>query len=1245
MKLNQYILFTLFIFSSKVLFSQGDEMKKDRRKYRKEFKKIEKKLNAEHKSQQKKTIEMGLNKSSELAPNEYWIQDWLNTMDRSTGKPEPQRLWPVLQDLNPSNQFQIGAMPGQNATPWQSRGPNNVGGRTRAIAWDPNTNNKVWAGGVTGGLWYTNDITNANSSWVQVSTLWSNLAVTAIAFDPNNKGTIYVGTGEGWGIGSSRGAGVWKSTDTGKTWTQLSATSQYFYVNDLVVRNNNGTSEIYVAADAGFYGNQWNGLSTYGLFRSTNGGTSFTNVIGNVPNTSNKYSIADIEIGADNRIWLGTKSNPYNPGAQNGGGGCVLYSDNGTSYSLSWQHPSRYGRVAIACAPNSRNYIYAISESSQKADSMVVSKNRGSSWSGIKKPVDVDLGIPASDFSRNQAWYDLVMAVNPQDSNKVYVGTINLFGSSNAGSSWSQISKWSNNPNMNNLNISLVHADQHAIVFKPGSGNICLFGTDGGVFYTANINNSATSSNIAERTKDYITTQFYYGDISKTSGSNRMLAGAQDNGTQYFTNSGTSSTTEVTGGDGAASFILNNQDRQLSAYVYNQYYYTTNNWGSNTKIIDDPSPNNGRFINPAELDLKYNNGSGAIITNKNNGALYTMTLGTSPGSLNTKTYATTTDYANTIKAIQLANGKTRVIVGTNSGKVFINNDFWNTNTFTDKTGTINAGSIMGFDNLNSGDTILAVLGNYGSSFRNIYVTTNGGTTWTSKEGNLPDMPVRSIVMNPNSTNEVLVATEIGIYGTTNFWDANPTWSAYTTGMGAVRVNQLVYRPADKMVMAVTFGRGVFTSNAFAVSTPKAVFGADKTRACVDETVSFTDSSKNSPSNFSWEISPRNFTYTLGTDSTSQNPKVQFSKGGIYTVSLTASNQLGVNKLVKSNFITVTSNINAAATVAALRNGPFCQGDTLSFVASLPDSLKNNTSFTWKKNNSNLNSNINTINVSVNNNDSIWVTCNSTRNCVLPSGNFNSNKVKINTNPLIVPKVQIGASQNPVCAGKIVDIIVKNVSGQGTSPVYAWYLNGNSIGGNSNKITANNFVTGDKIWLSLTSNETCAKPNKTVNSDTITLTVNPKPTSPTLSRNFDSMFASNVGAGIYKWYRNGVEVAQGTRIKANANGRFVVVYTNTNGCESDSTLPLNFNSLGIGNVNIVDIQGYPNPVTQSIILPYPSEITKMINSVGTVFTHSYRSSAFPSKKNQVVSVVDLPSGSYIVEITTPKGKGYYRFIKL
>lgn len=1168
MKLKS-LLKTTAIFASVLFISVSvlgqTNTKKEHKKYLKTYNKKEKQLNKALEKKEKSN-------SSEVeaeTPEKWYIQDFLLTMNKDSLRPTPEVLWPKLNDMYAYKNDQISAMPGLSQTPWTERGPNNTGGRTRALAWDPTKTNKVWAGGVTGGLWYNTDITNSSNSWVQVSTLWANLSVTAIAFDPNNSGIMYVGTGEWFNTGTSRGAGIWKSSDTGKTWTQLSNTTTYYYVNDIVIRKNGSTSEIYAAVDAGFVGGTYFGVSSYGIFRSTNGGTSWTNVSPNVPVQGQKYAVGDLEIGADNRLWAGTKKNPYS--GTDAGGGRILYSDNGTSWTASYTHSDVTGRVELACAPNSANYVYALFEVASKLDAFIFTVDKGANWTPKTEPADVDNGIPDDDFTRGQAWYDLIAAVAPNDSNTVYIGGVDLFKSTNAGGSWSHISKWSNNNNLSSLPCSYVHADQHAIVFKPGTNGEAVVGCDGGVFYTSQIQNGVSSSVFSARNKGYNVTQFYYGDFSKTSGSNKLIGGAQDNGTIYLTSAGQSAGTEVKSGDGVACFIHEGGDtRQVGAYVYNQYAYTNNSWSSQADLIADGAT--GAFINPAEWD---NNISG-LFTNKNDGNLYRISLGSSPGSLNTISYkSSTSDDASCMEAVKLSNGKTRLYVGTVAGALYYTDDAWATTpSFTAITGTINAGAITSIYSHKGTDTVMVTLGNYGSSFRNVYVSTNNGTSWTNKEASLGDMPVRDIVMNPNNVNEVVIATEIGVYGTTNFWATTPTWTSYTNGMGAVRVMQLKYRKSDKMLLAVTYGRGLFTSDAWGKVVPIANFDASATNVCNNQVVSLRDSSLNNPDQWTWSVSPRNFVYTNGTDSTQQNPKIRFTKGGTYSITLIASNNLGNNSKTRTAYITVSDTQRGTAVLSLSRTSN-CAGDTVTlFLTPGADLNKANLTLNWFKNGSSFATTGYTQTVTPIAKDSFWVSLNNSFKCATPAS-FLSNKVKPTVNPNVFPTAKIQATAG--CSGKPLNVSVLGTN-TGSTPTWNWYLDGTLQSGNTSTLTIPLPVSGSKVYATVNVAGQCVKPNNLIYSDTASLTVNAKPTAPTVTRNFDTMKVTSSGSGTWAWFKNGTLAGTGKTHKALANGNYKCVYTE-NGCSSDSSAVIAFTSLITKEVNGKLVRIFPNPTKE------------------------------------------------------------------
>jgi hypothetical protein len=167
-----------------------------------------------------------------------------------------------------------------NNTGWIALGPGNIGGRTRALVIDPTDTTRIFAAGVGGGVWRS---TNSGGSWVPTDDLMANLAVCSLVMDPTDPNTLYAGTGEGFSnVDAVRGEGIFRSTDGGVTWSQITppADSDYFYVNSLAI-----------SAD----GQTLLAGTTTGIFRSTDSGQTWNQVfnrgIGNLvfdPNDSSK---------------------------------------------------------------------------------------------------------------------------------------------------------------------------------------------------------------------------------------------------------------------------------------------------------------------------------------------------------------------------------------------------------------------------------------------------------------------------------------------------------------------------------------------------------------------------------------------------------------------------------------------------------------------------------------------------------------------------------------------------------------------------------------------------------------------------------------------------------------------------------------------------------------------------------------------------------------------------------------------
>lgn len=781
-------------------------------------------------------------------PNEYFLSEYIATMDPETGLVYNQNYVQLEKELEkgkfqPQQDLKIfGGNKDKNnkaiVNQWVERGPYEIGGRVRGIMFDPNdaTGKKVWAGGVSGGLWYNNDITNANSEWTLVDGFWATTSVSCITSDPNNPLIFYVGTGE-VETGDISGLGIWKTIDGGATWNQIFNTESgqsgnvkrgNYYVTSIKVVNNNGNSEVYAGLSGGYTSDTQTFLGLYeaGLYKSTNG-TTFSKLTNLQWDTANNigYEIQDIEIGADNSIWVATRRSSF--GSSTSGGRIFKSTDNGASFTNVYNVGNNSARVMVEVSATNPLKAYALMQGATTAEPVRIAKtvDGGATWistnvsgSGITLPNPIDTGQPDNDFTRGQAFYDLVIEVDPTNDDHVYVGGIDSYKSTNGGLTWTQYSKWSNNNVLGSTPISIVHADQHALVFNPKNPNQFVLGNDGGIFFAADKNNLANTTAVGKRNKKLNITQFYHGTLNPSASgtSEEMILGAQDNGTQRLSGAAAANnfytSSEVYGGDGAYTAFDDLNKYLIASYVYN-FHYLFNAQGQYPLITNSTQQNAGQFINPLavdrNLDIAYTNayssGTSLLLNRITN-------LASTP-------FAPTRTQQN-IAAIASGDNISKIIVSpysTTSSTLFIGlttGKFYKVTTAnTTPAASLNSFNFGGYISdirLGASESeIMVTVSNFNKV--SVYYTTDAGVTWTSKEGNLPDIPVKAIFMNPDNNNEVILGTYYGVWGTANFQSANPTWALYSNGLGKFKVSVFDYRPSDKTVLAVTYGRGAFTT--------------------------------------------------------------------------------------------------------------------------------------------------------------------------------------------------------------------------------------------------------------------------------------------------------------------------------------------------------------------------------------------------------------------------------------------------
>ncbi len=753
-------------------------------------------------------------------PDMAAFQEFVSTVDPNLGYVPEKRLLTAYKQTRHMMAEQNITRDYDPLIEWEGTGAN-MGGRTRALMFDPNdeNNTKVWAGGVTGGLWYIDNIASSSAQWQTVDDFWPNLAVSCMTFDPNETETMYVGTGEAqtariiYRKSSGLGAGIYKTTDGGQTWNLMPSTEDFAYVTDIVVRDEEGVSVIYAGVVSGTYmGEDHESQPSDGLYRSDDGGDSWSQVLPIIAGIfdDKPYAPSDIEISANGRIFVGTMEN-----LNKNGGACVLYSDTGLegSWTVYDYYNTKIGnettykipaRTIVAAAPSNPNKVYAQFAAGYnngftyyRGRYMAMTGDGGENWAPINHPYH--------DEWATLAWHAFTLRVDPNDENEIFTGGLDLWKTANSGGTWKRVSDWS--LMYDGGGDAYVHADQHNIQFMPNAEDKAVFSCDGGVFYSNTT--MLTYPDFMERNNGYNTLQFYSCAIDPTPGADSYIGGLQDNGSLFYEGSPLEINDMISGGDGAFCFWdENDPDVFVTSVYYNRYYSFYN-----ATLYGQTEASTGTFISPADYDFKrntiYANGVGFTGGNANKilrvtGVPFTMNdqlvnIGTSGSA----------PFSHVKYSRYSPQGTSTIFVGTTSGKLYKIENMQATPSTTEigspdfPAASISCVAVGGGE-----DTLLVTFSNYGVS--SVWQTFDGGQNWQEKENNLPDMPIRWAIYHPQNSGQALLATETGVWATNTLGEEETEWAPAVDGLANVRVDMLQLRHADNTVLAATHGRGLFT---------------------------------------------------------------------------------------------------------------------------------------------------------------------------------------------------------------------------------------------------------------------------------------------------------------------------------------------------------------------------------------------------------------------------------------------------
>jgi len=726
------------------------------------------------------------------APDEAMRYQYERTKNPKLGRPTPEVLPFIKKTAKRGSDF-----PGSLQSPWVERGPDNFAGRTRAILIDRNdpSNNTVWAGGVGGGLWKTTNFLSDPPDWLPINDFFKNIAITSIAQDPNNLKIIYFSTGEGFfNSDAIRGLGIWKTENGGLSWSQLVSTEndQFAHIQKIVVDPN---SRVWAATKEG------------GLQYSSNGGRTWQQLVLGADGYFDKR-ITDIEIASDGYVYV---SNGMSfPNYYFGDVYRFKINDFNSVQEIT-PGPKVFGRIEIAVSPSRPQRIYLLCEGENNdVEYIFSSDNHGSTWESRIVPTIIDHArYPV--FTRHQAHYDLIAKVHPENPDEIYIGGIDALGSFDGGYEWTQISAWSlgsSEKQYGLTDLQYIHADHHVIEFLPGNTTQAIWGTDGGLFFSKNLDTYRPTFLI--KNKGYNVTQYYSCAIHPEAGLDYYLGGTQDNRTIRIQYKNNMSGSEVSSGDGGFCFIdVDQPNIQISSAPYNVYNLSTDNWRSKGTIINDRE--SGSFINPSAYDSKNN----ILFTYRTPGSIFRFSnIGLGSIAKDSVVY----DFGDKITYLGVypTQGENTVLyVGSYLGQVFRID-----RADTDNYSVVNiaiqellaGGTISSIAFGLSDQDLLATISNYG--VKSLWLSHDGGKNWRSVEGDLPDMPVYWAIFNPYNYQEVIIATEVGVWYCADIDASNPSWITSNNGLANTRVEMLQMRASDGQILAATHGRGLFTNAGF-----------------------------------------------------------------------------------------------------------------------------------------------------------------------------------------------------------------------------------------------------------------------------------------------------------------------------------------------------------------------------------------------------------------------------------------------
>ena len=678
----------------------------------------------------------------------------------------------------------------KDASNWEEAGPTTFEfagfggiGRVNCMAFHPTDPLTFWVGTPGGGIWRTS---NGGASWSTSTDESPVLGVSDIAIHPSDPNVLYIATGDAETAlvvpSSTKSIGVMKSTDGGDTWAATGLSMQVAsqkLIGRILIHPTNPAILLAAASD--------------GIWRTTDAGQTWIN-------TAAGWFIDMERLPGDPDVLVATT-------LSDNGTSRIMRSSNG---GLTWSTVTSFSgvnRIALAVTPAAPALVMAVCADTYGLGGLEGVYESYNGGLGFQQTIDGNclnnMLIRTNNASGcgGQGVFDLVCGISPVNANERWIGGVNFWLSTDGGASWQLNTMWTTNPANNPDGLPFLHSDKHALMHHPLVPSVVYAATDGGVHVSNNL-----GASWYDRTPGMGISQMYKVGLS-ASVPGLMLCGLQDNGLKQVEND---EWREIMPGDNMECIIDPVEPAvQYSCVLTGLLYRTTDDWASRELIADNipgftayMQQNGfgpGAWVTPVAMDPQENHtlymGFRQLWRTTNRGDDWSLVPGLSTGAH--------------LRHIAIAPSAPEVIhVATLDTLFRTSGAAWTVIPVSSITGSA-ANAISGIAVSDVDPQRLWVTISGYDAQRKVFRSDNGGLSWTSITGTLPNVPVNCVVHEPGTAHGIYVGTDIGVF---RWLPVDGDWEPFDNGLPNVQVNDLDLDATSGVLVAATFGRGLWRSN-------------------------------------------------------------------------------------------------------------------------------------------------------------------------------------------------------------------------------------------------------------------------------------------------------------------------------------------------------------------------------------------------------------------------------------------------